>query len=143
MLKTVTTAVVILAFFVTAADAKHRRKHRHYNPHYSIDRGTVVEHPAGCPGTAFCGCGVSVRVFGRPVRDLYLASNWFRFPRASAGPGMVAVRRGHTFYIERMLGNGVALAYDPNSGGHLTRLHPRSLAGYTVVNPHAGRYAKL
>jgi hypothetical protein len=29
------------------------------------------------------------------------------------------------------------MAYDANSGGHATRIHARSLRGYTVVNPRA------
>lgn len=84
---------------------------------------------------AFCGCGVAVKVFGRPVRDLFLAANWRRFPSARPAPGMVAWRYGHVFYIVKMVKRGVALAYDPNSGGHLTRVHPRSVEGYRVVNP--------
>lgn len=95
----------------------------------------IVRHPSGCPRVAFCGCGVSVKVFGRPVRNLYLAANWRRFPSAKAAPGMVAWRYGHVFYIVKMVKRGVALAYDPNSGGHLTRVHLRSVAGYRVVNP--------
>ena len=95
----------------------------------------LVAHPAGCPWRAFCGCGVSVKIFGHPVRDLFLASNWFRFPRAAPGPGMVAVRRHHVMAILAYNGNGTATVYDPNSGGHATREHERSLAGYTVVNP--------
>lgn len=97
----------------------------------------IVAHPAGCPSRAFCGCGTAVRLLGSPVRSLWLASNWFRFPRAAPAPGMAAVRRGHVFAIEQVLGNGKVLAYDPNSGGHKTRIHVRSLAGYTVVNPRA------
>jgi hypothetical protein len=38
--------------------------------------------------------------------------------------------------LETDLGNGVWQVYDPNSGGHQTRIHARSLAGYTIVNPH-------
>jgi hypothetical protein len=98
-------------------------------------------HPAGCPATQFCGCGTSVRVFGHPIRDLYLAANWFRFPRAMAAPGMVAVRRHHVFYIEGVNGDGTVTAYDPNSGQHLTRIHRVRLAGYTVVDPHGSRWA--
>lgn len=97
--------------------------------------GHIVSHPAGCPRVAFCGCGVSVRVFGHPVRSLFLASNWFRFPRASPGPGMVAVRNHHVMYIQSVDANGNAVVYDPNSGGHQTRIHTRSLSGYRVVNP--------
>lgn len=105
-------------------------------------RDRIVAHPVGCPRRLFCGCGVSVKVFGHPVRDLFLAANWLhRFPRATPAPGMVAARRGHVFYIIDYLGNGKALAYDPNSGGRKTRIHVRSLAGYKVVDPHGGRVA--
>jgi hypothetical protein len=95
----------------------------------------IVPHPSGCPTVQFCGCGVSVKVFGHPVRDLYLASAWRRFPRAAAGPGMVAVWRGHVAYIVSVEGGGQAVLYDPNSGQHLTRVHRGSLAGATIVNP--------
>ena len=95
----------------------------------------VVAHPSGCPARAFCGCGTAVRLLGAPVRSLWLAANWFRFPRAAPAPGMAAVRRHHVFAIEQVLGNGKVLAYDPNSGGHKTRIHVRSLAGYVIVNP--------
>jgi hypothetical protein len=74
-------------------------------------------------------------VFGRPVRELYLARNWYKFPRAHAAAGMVAVRRHHVMYIQSVDANGNATVYDPNSGGHQTRIHTRSLAGFTVVNP--------
>lgn len=97
----------------------------------------IVAHPEPCPRRLFCGCGVSVKVFGKPVHDLFLAANWLRkFPRTSPSAGMVAARRGHVFYIIDYLGDGQALAWDPNSGGHKTRIHVRSLAGYRVVNPH-------
>lgn len=98
--------------------------------------GSIKPHPSGCPRTAFCGCGVSERVYGHPVRELWLAANWFRFPRAAPAPGTVAVRRHHVFYIERVEGDGRVIAYDPNSGGHLTRVHEVSLAGYVVVRPN-------
>lgn len=100
----------------------------------------IVDHPPGCPRRAFCGCGVSLYVFGKAVvaGGLAIAKEWLRFPRAEPGPGMVAARRGHVFAILRNLGNGRVLAYDPNSGGHRTRVHVRSLAGYTVVNPRGG-----
>lgn len=98
--------------------------------------GRVLPHPAGCPRRAFCGCGAAVEVFGKPVRSLWLAANWLRFPRAAPAPGMVAARRGHVFVIRQVLGGGKVLAYDANSGGHKTRLHVRSLAGFVVVNPN-------
>jgi len=92
--------------------------------------------PAGCPHS-FCGCGAAIRVFGHIVPELNLASNWLRFPRAAPAPGMVAARRGHVFVLEQHLGGDMWMAYDANSGGHATRMHARSLRGYTVVNPRA------
>lgn len=95
----------------------------------------VVSHPSGCPWRAFCGCGVSVRVFGHPVRELYLAANWRRFPSTTAHSGAVAWRYGHVMFIEQMTGPRTAIVYDPNSGGHATRLHERDLRGYRFVEP--------
>ena len=99
----------------------------------------ILPHPPGCPYRAFCGCGAALEVFGQHVRNLWLARNWFAFPRAEPAPGMVAVRRHHVFVIKAVLGNGVVMAYDANSGGRKTRLHPRSTAGYVIVNPHGSR----
>nr|WP_244642873.1 hypothetical protein [Bradyrhizobium symbiodeficiens] len=103
----------------------------------TVERGQVVgSRPAGCP-RAFCGCGASIKVFGHIVPDLNLASNWLRFPRATPAPGMVAARHGHVFVLEQHVSGDVWMAYDPNSGGGATRIHARSLRGYTVVNPRA------
>lgn len=133
--------------------ARHRARTRHHNIVHDIVKGVgavvkniesrIVAHPDGCPHTAFCGCGVALKVFGKPIRDLWLAANWFKFPKAEPAAGMVAVRRHHVFLIEAVLRPGIVLAYDPNSGGHLTRIHARSLAGYQVVNPHSGKVANL
>src|SRR6185312_7476981 len=101
------------------------------------ETASIVAHPKGCPSRAFCGCGAAVRVLGTPIRSLWLAANWFKFPRTSPAPGMVAVRRHHVFVLEADLGNGQWQVYDANSGGHATRIHARSIAGYTIVNPHA------
>ena len=97
----------------------------------------VVPNPPGCPARAFCGCGAALEVFGRHVRSLWLARNWFQFPRTSPAPGMVAVRKHHVFVIRQVLENNTVLAYDANSGGRKTRIHVRSLSGFVVVNPHA------
>lgn len=101
----------------------------------ALSRAQILPHPTGCPRRAFCGCGAAVEVFGKPIRSLWLAANWLRFPRAAPAPGMVAARRGHVFIIKQVLGGGKVLAYDANSGGRKTRLHVRSLAGFTVVDP--------
>lgn len=108
----------------------------HARTHVRRVEGSILAHPAGCPSRAFCGCGAAVQIFGRPIRSLWLAANWFRFPRAYPAPGMVAVRRHHVFVLEAHMGGNIWLAYDANSGRHLTRRHPRSIAGYAIVNPH-------
>ena len=97
----------------------------------------ILPHPAGCPRRAFCGCGAAVRVFGAPIRTLWRAAAWLRFPPALPAPDMVAVRPGHVFVIERVLGPDRVLAWDANSGRGLTRRHVRSLAGFSVRNPRA------
>ena len=127
------------------AGAEARSYHHHYH-HVSHVRqqsdygdSSIVGHPAGCPARDFCGCGVSAKVFGHPVRDLYLASAWLKYPRAAAAPGRVMITRGHgpsgyhVSYIESVSGN-TAVVYDPNSGGHATRVHTVALTG-TIVDP--------
>jgi hypothetical protein len=110
-------------------------------PTTSISSARIVgSRPAGCP-SSFCGCGAALRVFGRIVPELNLAANWLRFPRTSPAPGMVAARRGHVFVLEQHLEGDIWMAYDANSGGHATRMHARSLRGYTIVNPRGGSLA--
>lgn len=105
-----------------------------------LDRGRQIGatilggRPSGCP-SRFCGCALSIRVFGHSVRNLWLASNWLRFPRTSPAPGMVAARRGHVFQLLAHLGGSHWRVYDPNSGRGRIREHARSIAGYAIVNP--------
>jgi hypothetical protein len=107
------------------------------SPRASYGEGEVVPHPSGCPRTAFCGCGVAVKVFGEPRRDLWPSSAWRRFPRASCAPGRVAVWSGHVAAIVECLGDGTARLYDPNSGGGLTRIDVRPLPAL-IVDPRGG-----
>lgn len=106
-------------------------------------RGVVIGgRPAGCPAR-YCGCA-SARYVGLRGAKWNLAYNWVRYlPRTSPAPGMAAARRGHVFILLSHAGGNKWLAYDPNSGGGLTRRHVRSIAGFTVVNPNGSRYAAL
>ena len=115
----------------------HHRRHRiHYD---AVDSDTrIVSHPSGCPRRAFCGCGASVDVFGHSIRELWLARNWYRFPRSTPAPGMVAVRPHHVFVLRQHIKGSIWLVADYNSGGHSSRIHPRSVVGYTIVNPRRG-----
>lgn len=149
-------AAFACAFFMTASpaqaltwcaqDQSYRQtchgQIKRLQSHPRAATGIVGGRPAGCP-RRYCGCATSLKVFGRIVPDLNLAANWLRFPRATPGPGMVAARRGHVFVIKEVRGDGQVLAYDPNSGGRMTRVHVRSLAGFRVVNPHGSRMAGL
>jgi hypothetical protein len=107
----------------------------------TLANAEVVGHPRGCPKRLFCGCGAAVKVFGKPVRSLWLARAWYRFPRARPGPGRVAVRRHHVFVLLRHVRGKIWLAWDANSGGGKTRIHPRSIVGFTVVDPQGSRMA--
>jgi len=97
---------------------------------------TFLNHPAGCPRVAFCGCGAAVEVGYGPRRDLWPSSAWPRkFPRTNPAPQTVAYRRGHVFVLKRHISGKTWLVADYNSGGHRSRLHPRSIAGYIIVDP--------
>lgn len=100
-------------------------------------RGDVryLPHPLGCPRRLFCGCGAAVNIFGRPVRSLWLARAWFKFPRSAPGHNKVAVRRGHVFVLKQHVEGSRWYVYDANSGGRRTRYHIRSITGYTIVDP--------
>lgn len=134
------TAQPVVRVATHSRPRSHHRKsiHRHYD---GPVRGGVqiVSHPEGCPSRAFCGCGAAIKVFGKNIRELWLAANWFKFPKAEPAPGMVAVRQHHVFVILEVRSGGRVLAYDANSGGHKTRIHERHLAGYSVRNPHGNK----
>lgn len=104
-------------------------------PRVRPDRGEVVGgRPAGCPHR-FCGCALALKIFGRNVRELWLAANWLTFPRVAPAPGMVAARRGHVFQLIAHSGGSTWRVFDPNSGRGRVRIHDRSIAGYAIVNP--------
>lgn len=96
---------------------------------------TQLNHPKGCPKTLFCGCGTAVEIFGAPIRALWVAANWFRFPKAQPAPGMVAVRKHHVFKIEKVLDNNTVIARNHNGTNHKSYIQVMTLNGYSVRNP--------
>lgn len=121
-----------------------RGKRQHIAAYDANGNGaTMLPHPVGCPARAFCACGASVRVFGHSIRSLWPSTAWLRFPRDVAASGNVAVRRGHVFVLESHVSGRDWLVSDYNSGGHQSRRHVRSIAGYTIVNPHGQHSAML
>lgn len=98
-------------------------------------KGEVIgSRPSGCPH-AYCGCGASLYLFGKIRSELNLAANWLKFPIAAPAPRMAAARPGHVMVLVSHVQGNVWMVHDSNSGGGLTRLHARSIAGYTIVNP--------
>jgi hypothetical protein len=153
------TAAFLIAFAFIAPAQAHHHHYRHHHQRVarihiaeskgflSLFQATLPAHassqrPHGCP-YRWCGCGTSLRVFGRIIPELNLAANWRRFPSAIAAAGMVAWRWGHVFYIESVNSDGTVVAYDPNSGHHVAHVHTISLRGFHVVNPRGSRYANM
>jgi hypothetical protein len=110
---------------------------------FTPSNAEILPHPSGCPARLFCACGAAVEVFGRPIRNLWKASAWFKFPRSAPGYNRVAVRRHHVFVLKEHVRGNVWMVKDYNSGGHKSRYHERSIAGYTIVNPMESKDAKL
>lgn len=118
---------------------RHRTHYRSYSRYSRVtyNRGptTIVGgRPPGCPGL-FCGCALSLKIFGKIIPRLNLAGNWLSFPRTSPVPGAVAANRRHVFQLLSHVEGNIWQVWDANSGGRLTRIHNRSIAGYTTVMP--------
>ena len=133
-------AVAALLLLSTHAEARHYRSpHRiqYFRQAMAMvpsDERVVGARPAGCPNR-FCGCEASLYKFGRIIPELNFAGNWRRFPRAAPASGMAAVSGRHVMILQQHVGGDVWLVHDGNSGGHVTREHTRSIAGYTIVDP--------
>jgi len=152
MIRAISAALLAFACLnvITAAPAYARKNHHQVTSYRMLaedgspSRGVVVGgRPSGCPHQ-YCGCGTSLKIFGRIRPELNLASNWLRkFPRTSPAPGMAAARSGHVMLLMAHVGGDKWKVYDSNSGGGLTRVHVRSIRGFAVVNPHATNVAQL
>jgi hypothetical protein len=98
---------------------------------------TLIPHPQGCPRIAFCGCGAAVEIFGQPIRSLWLARAWFKFPKAQPARNTVGVKNHHVVVLKEHVRGKVWIVADYNSGGHKSRLRQRSIAGFVIVDPHS------
>lgn len=135
ILKKTIAAFAAVLFVVTAAEATPRKKV------YREAGVTFLPHPQGCPARAFCACGAAVEIFGRPLRELWPARAWYKFPRSAPAANTVAVRRHHVFVLKYHIEGDVWMTADYNSGGRKSRLHAQSIRGYTIVNPQARNFA--
>jgi hypothetical protein len=127
--------------------AAHPRHHLYRTIYLSEAMASVASNdrvlsgrPSGCPH-AYCGCEASLYRFGRIIPNLNLAANWRRFPRTVPSPGMAAVRSGHVMILQQHVDGNVWYVHDGNSGGHVTREHAVSIAGYTIVDPSSASSA--
>jgi hypothetical protein len=141
MLRVVVLVASLLLLSVQAEARPHHprlyQRFRDAMASYGGAETVVGGRPSGCP-LAFCGCEASLFRFGRIIPQLNLASNWRRFPRAAPATGMAAVRSGHVMILRRQVEGNIWFVHDGNSGGRVTREHPRSIAGYTIVDPSSG-----
>lgn len=136
--------VVASLLLIPVQASAHPRHHHHRIVYLSQAMASVAGNdrvlngrPAGCPH-AFCGCEASLYRFGRIIPHLNLAANWRRFPRAAPAAGMAAVRSGHVMILQQQVQGNIWMVHDGNSGGHVTREHAISIAGYTIVDPSSG-----
>jgi hypothetical protein len=140
MWKAVVPVACLLLFSVQAEARPRHYRHQHFHSVASLvgenqtSEKIVSSRPSGCPH-AFCGCEASLFRFGRIIPQLNLATNWRRFPRTTPAPGMAAVRSGHVMILQQHVAGDIWNVHDGNSGGHVTREHSRSIAGYTIVDP--------
>lgn len=128
-----------------SAPARRVVASRVYDANGNDDERVVGGRPSACAirlGHSrrlipFCACAISVRVFGKAIPELFLASNWRRkFRHVAPAPNMVAARSGHAFLLLSHVSGKIWRVWDANSGGGKIRVHDRSIAGYTIVDPH-------
>lgn len=89
--------------------------------------------PQGCPNL-WCGCWLSIEIFGRNDPSLWLVSNWLKFPRTEPAPGAVAVirRGGQPGHV------GVVVGFDGKnpiikSGNHNRRVGTGTYPAQTII----------
>lgn len=111
------------------------RWHHAQRPSYGR-QDVIGGRPRGCP-YEYCGCSASLFLFHRIIGALNLAANWLRFPHAAPAPGMAAVAPSHhhVVVLEHHVRGSIWFVHDGNNGHHLTRDHPRNIAGWTIVDP--------
>ena len=130
-MRVVIAAISVVLALCSNASAAHRFHHyRHHGGGYSVNLDSSCRSAARMGGP--CGCWAAEHFFGSPVRNLWLAANWLRFPRTQAAAGTAAVwpNRHHVAPVIAVNGNGTVTVHD-SWGDHAVRM-----AGLTFVNPH-------
>jgi hypothetical protein len=102
----------------------------------------IGSRPQGCP-RAFCGCALSLKLFGKIIPNLNLANNWKRFPKARKAPGMVGAKNGHVLQLKQHVKGNRWLVWTANSCGRRICIQERDIGSYTVVDPFGWTTATL
>lgn len=97
----------------------------------TLSTAAVKARPEECPHKLWCGCALSVLLFGESRRDLWLARNWLKLgkPIDSPKPGAVAVfarkNGGHVGLITKVLSSDRIVLWSGNDH-NAVRERPRS-----------------
>lgn len=107
-------------------------------------QGTVIgSRPAGCPAR-FCGCALSLKLFGKIIPKFNLSTNWKALPATSAAPGMVAAKRGHVLQLVSHVRGNRWKVWTANSCGRRICIQERNItSAYTFHNPFASNVAMV
>jgi hypothetical protein len=135
-MKQITVIVFLTALFVSVLGCPSEARPRRIVDASGNDTQIIGGRPSGCP-FRFCGCGLR-KYLGLDDKRLDLASNW---PRYYRGDRMIAVWHHHVALVERLVAPGIAILRDYNSGGGLSRVHVRSIAGAHIINQQYAAYA--
>ena len=128
------------ALFSSGGVASAAYRHHHYRSYHHTGRAVSYSGSldASCRSAARmggpCGCWAAEHFFGNPVRALWLAANWLRFPRTQAAAGTAAVwpNAHHVAPVVAVNGDGTVTVADSWA------THAVRMAGLRFVNPHGG-----
>lgn len=109
----------ISQFVLTGSNTTFTKASKAERTGYSTAPGVGGTRPSDCP-RAWCGCWLSKEVFGKNIRDLWVAKNWLKFRKTSPAPGTIAVmgRRGggHVGKVLSVNGSTVTLISGNSTG---------------------------
>lgn len=121
----------------STAQPRHERAY-HGHQGYRTARHSGGGHISGTCWQAArmggpCGCEAAKIAFGEPVRNLWLVSNWFQFPRTNAHVGAAAIwGHHHVEIVTAVNGDGTV-----NTTGSVGFSHV-PISRLAFVEPQAG-----
>jgi len=118
---------------ITQTYASNDERYPVYHPVYQPKHVSINDkgRPAGCPH-AWCGCFLSIHIFGENRRELWKAFNWKnRFPKTAPKIGAVAVMArkggGHVGQVVGFDDKGNPILLSGNHSGKVaTSVYPKN-----------------